>query len=215
MVVIDKVEKCVSVKSEDDLSVLGPLRLTKGKSNKKATNDDLPFSVQPAFCHDFVPLIWHWAAVLQSDCLVWYDVICNDLWPVSYHDKLQTPTWSVLRVRGSKSRVLSHSPISFYITTWRLVTLRTDWGQLRWRFPGCDMRGSFVMIRGFFNCRRALLFSAWVIKVLSNQNQHAHMCMPLYAQMHPPVKSPFLLWNQSLHPCPLLSLQSEPIVLLI
>ena len=40
----------------------------------------------------------------------------------------------------------------------RLVTLRTDWGQLRRRFPGRDTRGSFVTIRGFFNRRRVLPF---------------------------------------------------------
>lgn len=62
MVVIDEVEKCVSVKSEDDLSVLGPSRPTKGKSNKKATNEDLPFGALPAYRHDVVPSIWHWAA---------------------------------------------------------------------------------------------------------------------------------------------------------
>ena len=76
----------------------------------------------------------------------------------AYLDCVQTPTRSVLRVRGSKSRVLSHSPLSFYITTWRLITLRTDWGQLHRRFPGRDTRGSFVTIRGFFNRRRVLPF---------------------------------------------------------
>ena len=92
-----------------------------------------------------------------------------------YNGMCQTPTRSVLCVRGSKSRVLSHSPISFYITTSRLVTLRTDWGQLRWRFPGCDTRGSFIMICGFFNRRHALPFWEQCNKFIV-QSKSVYMC---------------------------------------
>ena len=60
--VVANVERRVSVKTEDDLSVHGPSRLIKSEFGKKATNRDLPDGAHPVYRRDVVPSIWHWAA---------------------------------------------------------------------------------------------------------------------------------------------------------
>ncbi|KAF8257622.1 hypothetical protein EI94DRAFT_1817313 [Lactarius quietus] len=54
-------EEQPSVKTEDCMVELSA-SFIKSDSVKKATNKDLPSSAQPAYQHEVVPSIWHWAA---------------------------------------------------------------------------------------------------------------------------------------------------------
>ncbi len=59
----------------------------------------------------------------------------------------------MLRVRGSQSRVLSHTHLPFISQLQRLVTLRTDWGHLCRGSRSVTTLGSFVTISAIQLCK--------------------------------------------------------------